>query len=477
MARLSFVNSNLMRPPVAPIALDYLADPLRAAGFEVALLDLCLADDWHAEIAAHAAASAPDWWGVTFRNTDDVCAWSGESFVALAASIVAELRRARDVPVIVGGVGFSVMPERLLERLHADYGIAGEGEIALPRLLRRLQAGAALDDLPGLVHRVGGVVRSQPPEDCDLDALPRRRSLVANGRYFREGGMAAIETKRGCSRCCIHCVEPMAKGRRVRLRAPAHAVDEMETLVEQGVTAFHINDSEFNLSVGPAIAFCDEIVARGLQHEMSWYAYGMPAPFPDELAAAMKRAGCDGMNFGADSGDAGMLRRIRRTFTPRHIALAVETAKRHELPHMLELLVGFPGETRESARTSIELARRIDAELVLVSVGVRVFAGTELERLVRAEGELCDNPAVSGAVHDNDGLVDPVYYVSAQLGDDPVDYVRSLVGDDSRFFPVNAASVNYNGNDPLSDAIRDGARGAYWRILAQMREQVAPAHG
>jgi radical SAM superfamily enzyme YgiQ (UPF0313 family) len=466
---ISLVNTNLIRPAVAPIAFDYLADPLRAAGFRVELLDLCLSGEWHADVRAHAQASRPSWWGVTFRNTEDTCAWSGASFVDLAAAIVRELRATRDVPVIVGGVGYSVMPERLLDRLGADYGVVGDGEVALPALLHRLGREAPLDDVAGLVRRVDGVPRRTDAQSTDLDALPRRtRSLVDNRRYFEEGGMAGIETKRGCSRVCTHCVEPGAKGRRVRLRSAADSVDEIETLVEQGVTAFHVNDSEFNLNVGHAIAFCDELRWRGLHDVVRWYAYGMPAPFPDELAAAMKASGCDGMNFGADSADAGMLRRIRRTFRTAHIAAAVETARRHELPHMVELLFGFPGETRASVLTSIHFMQEIDAPLVLASVGVRVFPGTELERIVRAEGSLTANPAVTGATPGNDDLVDPVYYVSTALGPDPVGFVRSCTASDPRFLPVNGDIVNYNANDVLVDAIRNGARGAYWRILSHL---------
>jgi radical SAM superfamily enzyme YgiQ (UPF0313 family) len=378
---ISLVNSNLIRPVVAPIAFDYLADPLEAAGYRVALLDLCLAEDWEAEVSAHAERHRPTWWGMTFRNTEDTCAWSRESFVDLAASIVRRLRAARDVPVIVGGVGYSVMPEPLLDRLGADYGVVGEGEVALPALLDRLAEGAALDGVPGLVCRINGVPTQTEPQQTSLERLPRRtRGLLDNRRYFDEGGMAGIETKRGCSRVCTHCVEPGAKGRLVRLRPPADAIDEVEALVAQGVTAFHVNDSEFNLNVRHAIAFCDELCRRGLNEVVRWYAYGMPAPFPDELAAAMKKSGCDGMNFGADSADEGMLRRIRRTYRPAHIAAAVATARRHDLPHMVELLFGFPGETRESVSTSIRFMQEIDAPLVLASVGVRVFPGTELQR-------------------------------------------------------------------------------------------------
>jgi radical SAM superfamily enzyme YgiQ (UPF0313 family) len=76
--------------------------------------------------------------------------------------------------VIVGGVGYSAMPESLLERLGADYGVIGEGEIALPALLDRLARGSPLDDVPGLVRRLDGVPTRTEPVFADIGLLPRR---------------------------------------------------------------------------------------------------------------------------------------------------------------------------------------------------------------------------------------------------------------------------------------------------------------
>lgn len=465
--RVTLVNTNLIHPPVAPIAFDYLDEPLRAAGFEPDVLDLCFSDDWPAAVAAHAAARRPSCWGVTLRNTDDTYFANGASFLPLVREMVATIRRHSAAPIVLGGVGFSVMPESLLELCAADYGITCEGEVAFPQLLRALADGARVDDVPGLVWRAGGEVRRNPPAFADLVAVgTHRRALVDAPRYFATGGQAGIETKRGCNRACAYCVEPLAKGARVRLRAPAHVADEFEALLARGVDAFHINDSEFNLDVEHAHAVCAELTRRGLGDRLRWYAYGMPHPFPEPLARAMRAAGCAGMNFGVDSASDPMLRAIRRSFRRRHIVDAVAVCKRVRLPYMLELLIGFPGETRETVRDSLALLREIDAELVSVTVGVRVFPRTQLAAIVRTEGLSAANPNLHGAVDDNDDLTRPIFYVAAALGPDPVGFVRDEIGDDARFFTANSADLNYNSNQLLCRAIADGARGAYWAILA-----------
>ncbi|WP_241495949.1 tryptophanase [Paraburkholderia monticola] len=478
--RVTFVNTNQIKPAIAPIAFDYLSAPMERAGFELDLLDLCFSDDCEAAIAAHCRTAAPAYWGVTLRNTDDVYFSSGYSFLDRIRDIVAMLRRVRAVPVVMGGAGYSVMPEKLLAYLDADFGIVREGEFSFPELLTCLEEGRSFTHIPGLVYRDAAGVHATPlaPNTCGPLAKigPHKRELVDNPHYFAKGGQIGIETKRGCNRSCIYCVEPLIKGRTVRMREPDDVVAEMASLVEQGVNVFHINDSEFNLSVAHPLALCAAIVRHGLAGKIQWYAYGMPKPFPDELAAAMKAAGCVGMNFGVDSASETMLKILRRTFSAADIEHAVKTAKRHGLEHIIELLFGAPGETRETARETIEFIKRVDPERVSVTVGLRIFPGTELEQMIREEGLNVANPNLHGQIEGNDDLLHPVFYLPTALGPEPQKFIADLIGNDRRFFGTNTSLFNYNANDALVEAIAQGERGAYWSILNRIEKRFEAAH-
>lgn len=463
------VNTNQIQPPIAPIAFDYLYEPLIQAGFQVDILDLCFAADYKEAIVRYCATHQVDFWGVTLRNTDDVYFASQQSFLDLVREMIAALKRQRNVPVTLGGVGFSIMPERILERCGADYGIVCEGEVAFPALLGCLRAGQPLDSVPNLVWRTdAGIVRN-PVRYADLLTLPtHQRTLVDNERYFLHGGQAGIETKRGCNRRCIYCVEPLTKGQRLRFHSPAQVADQIQNLVERGIFAFHINDSEFNLSIQHPIAICDELIRRNLHRRIEWYAYGMPAPFPDHLASKMREAGCVGMNFGTDSASEVMLAVLQRTFTKEDIRSALKTCRRHGLRSLVELLFGAPGETAATIKETIEFMQEIDAESVSITAGLRVFPGTELERMVRAEGITPDNPNLFGAITDNEDLSKPLFYLRAAIADNPLEYIASLTRGDPRFFTVNAEILNYSTNQALIDAISAGARGAYWSILTEI---------
>ncbi|HEY3415556.1 MAG TPA: radical SAM protein, partial [Armatimonadota bacterium] len=428
MASITLINPNRMKPAVAPIGLDYLAEALALAGHQVHILDLCFSDDWRADIAAHLASTQADLVGLTVRNTDDCYFASQDCFLPYFKEVIANIHAHTAAPVVVGGAGLSVAPTAIARFLEVEYAIQGEGEAALPLLVSRLQNGEVLAEVPGLVYREAGEYRMNPPAFLDLTAVPpRSRRWLDNRRYFAEGGQAGMETKRGCPGRCIYCADPLGKGRVCRLRPPDYVVSEMRALVDQGVDCFHLCDAEFNMPLRHALDVCRAIVDSGLAERLSWYTYASPAPFTDELAGLMQRAGCRGINFGADSGDDAMLRALGREYTAADIRRTADICRRHGITVMFDLLIGGPGETRESVKRSIDLMKALDPARVGLSVGVRVYPGTQMADLVRQQGFSSANPALHGQIEGNDDLVFPIYYLAPEVGVEVNDYIADLV--------------------------------------------------
>ena len=459
----ALVNTNQIRPPIAPIGLDYVAEALNAAGHHVEMLDLCWADDWDAALSDFFEETRFDLVGVTLRNTDDCAFTSRQSFLGGFVDIVNTIRKRTRGVVVLGGVGFSVVSERILAACEADAGIWGDGEFALVELANRIERELDWFDLPSLIWPRDGRWYRNPPATPPLTSLPSMsRRWVDNQRYFREGGQAGIETKRGCPRHCIYCADPIAKGETTRLRPPKAVVDELENLLEQGIDHIHTCDSEFNLPEKHAVEVCEEIIHRDLGRRLRWYAYCSPVPFSSELAELMRRAGCVGINFGADSGDEDMLRRLRRDHTPGHILSATRSSREAGLAVMLDLLLGSPGESEKSIVGTVELMRRAGPDLVGISLGVRVYPGTELADLTTQE-RLRD-----GLVGRDDPL-EPLFFIEPAIAPFALDLLDQLIGDDRRFLFFDSSrpdrDYNYNANQRLVDAIRQGYRGAYWDIL------------
>jgi hypothetical protein len=132
---------------------------------------------------------------------------------------------------------------------------------------------------------------------------------------------------------------------------------------------------------------------------------------------------------------------------------------------MLDLLLGSPGETKESLTRTIEMMKRTQPERVGVSMGVRVYPGTELAQRFAQEGR--KEGLTGGASPD-----DPVFYLEPAVALFIVQLLEKLIGDDRRFFFTDPAKAdrnyNYNANQRLVKAIQKGFRGAYWDILRRI---------
>jgi radical SAM superfamily enzyme YgiQ (UPF0313 family) len=469
---VALVNTNRIKPPIAPIGLEYVAEAVNATGHPVEVLDLCWADDWGPAIASFFEKTSFALVGVTLRNTDDSAFTSRQSFLAEFADIVNTIRRHTHALLVLGGVGFSVMPEQVLQLCEADAGVWGGGEFALVELANRMEAKREWLDLPNLVWRGNGNCHRNPAVAPPLTNLPpMTRRWVDNPRYLREGGQAGIETKRGCPRPCVYCADPIAKGKKIQTRAPKAVVDELERLLAQGIDHIHTCDSEFNIPERHAYEVCREIVGRHLGDRLRWYAYCAPVPFSPELAKLMHRAGCVGINFGVDSGDEKILRRLKREFTPADILNATRTCKEEGIAVMLDLLLGSPGESRDSIIRTIELMRHAEPDRVGVAVGVRVYPGTELADVVMQEGP---REGLREGLVGGDNSMDPLFFIEPSIAPFAFELLDQLIGDDRRFLFFDPSrpdrNYNYNANQRLVDAIKKGYRGAYWDILRRYED-------
>jgi len=470
MSYILLVNTNRLRPRIAPLALDYLATSLTEAGFEVKIFDLAFQNKgFSKKLFNLLKRKKPLLVGISLRNLDDCYFLSGKFLASQTRWLIGWVKRSFSFPVVVGGVGYSLAPGSLLKYLGADFGIYGDGEGSMVKLAQALAGARPPEekDMPGLV------LPDKKPEqraEFELKNFFPQRSFIANQRYFQLGGQMGIETKRGCDGKCIYCADLSAKGKKFRLRSPESVVEELKQLVAQGIWAFHLCDSEFNRPYYHSVRVLEAIIRSGLGKKIKLWGYFSPKPFDEELARLYARAGGAGICFGADSGSEKMLKRLGRDHSPEELVRAVQLCRKYQIRTMLDLLLGAPGENRKTLRQTISLMKKIKPERVGVSFGVRVFAHTPLEKFLRENGGDA-HPGVIGDFEDNPELVYPVFYLEPGLQKDGLEYLKKLIDDDPRFFlpssPSQEQNYNYSQNLYLERLIKKGARGAYWDILAQ----------
>jgi len=471
--RVLLINPIRIRPVVGPIAFDYLGYALEKAGYTIDLIDHSFSDV-RKSLVQYFRKKVPIAIGVTIRNTDDCYFQSQHSFLDEIKELINYLKSIQSAPIVLGGIGFSIAPEAILNFCRADFGIYSEGEEAFPLVLKALQTNNDFSKIPNLIYQKNGKLIQNPVKFLDLNKFNPRRNLINNLRYFEEGGQGNVETKRGCDQKCIYCADPICKGSKIRVRDPNAVCAEFKILINQGINCFHLCDSEFNNPLSHAKELCHVLIKEELSSRMKWYTYCAPRPFDEELAQLMKEAGCIGINFGVDSGDDGMLKRFRRSHCVQDIYRIVELCRGNKIINMLDLLIGGPGETRDSIKTTIELMKAIRPDRVGLSIGVRIYPRTALAQLIQAEGVFSTNPDVIGVIEDNQDFLKPIFYLSSELGGISIfSFIDHLVDKDPMFFFANPEAqnrnYNYNENLILVNAIKRGYRGAYWDILRRLQ--------
>lgn len=476
--RILMVNPNLMKPPIAPLGLDYLHSKLQATGYEVRLLDLAFSSDVDKEIQ-HAVDDDYLFIGISLRNIDDSYFSSQDFCLQKSQEIINKIKDLSRCPIVLGGVGFSIFPLQVMQYCNAEFGIYGDGELSLYMLARAFHEKTGYTSIPGLFYKDRDNYKFNPAEYLDLDKMSlAQRALVDNALYFQEGAMVGFESKRGCDRQCIYCADPVAKGLKIRFRDPKDVAMELKGLLKKGITHFHTADSEFNVPEEHAKAVCRAIINQRLGDNIQWYAYCVPVPFSDELANLMRQAGCVGIDFTVDSGNDTQLQRLGHLHRVNDIIRLTRLCHHYGFSFMFDLLLGGPGETRQTIKETLELMKDLEPTRVGISLGVRLYPDTPLGKMVKKQGVIRKNPHLQGTIDENPNMLRPVFYLSHELGDDIASYIEELIKGDSRFFFVSKGQTprnyNYNDNSQLMTAIKKGYRGAFWDILRRLSENPLP---
>jgi len=469
-----------MKPPVSPVSLDYLGSACRRSGISVDLVDCSIEPDWEKKLS-DVLTEKPVLVGVTVRNIDDSYFASQDFSLLRIIPVLEKIKRSTDAPICLGGIGFSIFPFETLKYCDVSCGICGDGEESLVKLAVALKNNIDLNTVPRLVWIENGTFRnnaisSVPLENIDLST----RYLINNRYYFENGGQVGFESKRGCTSACTYCPEPFIKGKRIRVRDPQNVAVELTDLFNRGVHVFHTCDCEFNIPYPHALKISEAIIDSGLGNKIKWYAYCSPEHFTEELANSMHRAGCVGIDFGADHGDDQMLRRLGHHYTSDDLIRIRKICLDYNIICMFDLLLGSPGDTRPSVEKTIRLMQKIRPDRVGISLGVRLYPMTALGRFVieTSKGAFSENPSLFGVLENNESFFRPIYYCDIGLGEDVEDWLHGIVDNDPRFLLGRRtdanSNYNYNDNPELTEAIKCGHRGAYWDILRRVSEKIPP---
>ena len=164
-------NTERLTMPTPPLGAAMVAAATRCHGHEVELLDLLGSDDPSGTVREAIDRTRAEVIGISVRNIDDQNRGQPTFLLHSVEEVVHACRSTSTAPLVLGGAGYSIFPAAALDYLGADYGIAGEGELAFPALLDRLNGGATPSPTAKIFVRGDGA-RGDRVGPAVLDDLP-----------------------------------------------------------------------------------------------------------------------------------------------------------------------------------------------------------------------------------------------------------------------------------------------------------------
>jgi radical SAM superfamily enzyme YgiQ (UPF0313 family) len=191
---------------------------------------------------------------------------------------IADRFRQRGIPVIMGGVHPSFMPEEALG--HADAVVVGEAELVMKKVLEDLGE----NQLKG-IYKGGGL--------CSLEKAPiPRYDLIKTNRYLNR---TFVQTSRGCHHACLFCAEHLMFGLKFRYRPIDEVIREIEGCQSRVIA---LNDADFFGNPGRAAKLMRALKGRGIR----WQAgVNSRDAFNDELLELAAESNCYMLSIGFES--------------------------------------------------------------------------------------------------------------------------------------------------------------------------------
>ncbi len=354
--KVLFINPAMeryTRQVAFPLGLMSIATYLKANGHEVKILDRTLKTT---PIEKELRSYAPDIVGVSVYSMKS---FTDSEKVSLAA-------KKLGIKVVWGGAFVSLDTELVFNNIDIDFISVGEGEQTWLELCGTLDKGGDPKAVPGLAYRENGKTVFTPERDfIDLAVLPPIDfSLVDVDKYL--GDMygckkcALLYMSKGCIGQCTFCFNKKYHRQTCRMRPVETFLTEVKYLMEHhGVDCIYFADELWCKNRNEMLAQCKAFKDSGLGFK--WGVQTRIGIFDEDDFRVMKDAGCLWVDFGVETGSPTMLKTIKKGIPYDKIEKTFEDCSKAGIISLANFIIGFPDETEEQFRDTVEMAKRIKA--------------------------------------------------------------------------------------------------------------------
>ncbi len=365
-----------------PLGIAYMAAVLEENNFDVSVID----------------ASAMDMtWEALEREIEKISP-QVVAITALTPTIEQALKTAQlvkkvnsDTVVVMGGYHPTFNYSELLEKDFVDIVVMGEGEYTMLELMQTIENGGNLAEVKGIAF--DKVVTPPRPLITDLDSLPFPALHLLPMDHYKllnmKTNMATMITSRGCPMQCSFCASAALHGPKMRLRSPENIVDEMEHLIKDyNVETIAFMDDTFTLHSKRVKQICNEIKRRNLN--VFWGCTARVDTLSGDVLKQMREAGCIAMLMGVESADQQTLDQVNKKTTIAKIRHAFELSRKERIRTIASVVLGMPGDTRESMGRTIKFVQELKPSYAIFSLatpypGTRFYQQMKEKNLIKVK--------------------------------------------------------------------------------------------
>jgi len=276
----------------------------------------------------------------------------GISAVTFGAKTAVEIAKGikekfgKKIVVGLGGMHVSTDPDFIKRYPYFDFGIIGEGEIEMVKIVKRILSGKS----------VKGLFKAELIKNLDDLPFPALHLIDLKNYFFPHGGMRGklpltMISSRGCPFSCTFCSKPINRGN-YRVRSGKNIVDEMEKFHGLCDGSYSFVCDTMTLFRNKTIEICDEIKKRGLK--VKWMANTRVDRVDEELIRRMAEAGCTDLFFGIESGNDRIRNQvIKKNITDEQIEKAAKWCWKYGIQSSAYMMLGFPTETKKEIEDTI----------------------------------------------------------------------------------------------------------------------------
>jgi radical SAM superfamily enzyme YgiQ (UPF0313 family) len=368
--------------PFALLGLGYLAAVLEKNQYEVDVIDCQVLKLSYEEFKSELGKRQPNIVGITSTT---LTYKSGLQIAKIAKEVCPSCL------TVMGGPHVTFWDDNALQECPSlDVIVRREGEYTLLELVQKVEAGKSFGDVLGITYRKDGKIIRNPdrPYIEDLDSLPfPARRLWPMERLREYEDILYLAASRGCVFWCEFCATVRMHGRKFRMRSPKNIVDELEFLHKTyGVDKFTFCDDAFTVDQARIEELCREITDRKLK--IQWNCGTRVDMVTRELLVKMKEAGCISVWFGVESGSQQVLDAMKKGISIAQTIRVLGWVRELELKPVPNVILGFPGETKETAWETIKFVEKISPDDVGFYNVATPFPGTPMYDLVKENGWL-----------------------------------------------------------------------------------------